>query len=99
MINKNLIENEHLSGIMNGVNRTFTTKHKFDKDHFQLHLNGLRLMEIQDYRIRESEGSRTGFDAVILRSHAPKGGKDYEEDGITYRTGDQLIANYLKGEV
>jgi hypothetical protein len=66
-----------LSGVVNGVNVTFTTPEKFLHAvpglSVRVHLNGQRLLRVDDYTIAESGGPGTGFDTVVLL-HAPVSG-------------------------
>ena len=74
-----------LAGAVNGVNLTFTTPEKFLHAvpglSARVHLNGQRLLRVDDYTLAESGGPGTGFDTVVLL-HAPV-------------TGDKVFADYF----
>jgi len=71
-------QGEDLIGVLDGVNRTFTTSDKFingihESNDFRILLrhNGRVLVESVDYYLVESGGSGTGYDTIIL-NFSPK---------------------------
>lgn len=56
------------SGVINGVNKTFTTSKNFIEGSIKVYYNGqrLRVGASNDYTVSESGGAGTGFDTIEL---------------------------------
>lgn len=67
------VSGEVPSGVIDGVNASFSTSTKFRPGSEKVYYNGERLQEgaINDYTIAESGGLGVGFDTIIL-AFAPK---------------------------
>lgn len=61
------------SGVIDGVNKTFTTWGYFQEGSIAVYYNGQRLRRgaSNDFTVGESGGSGTGFDTIVL-TFAPK---------------------------
>jgi hypothetical protein len=74
-----------LVGIMNGVNKTFTTLEYFVPDTIMVIRNGVRQHHLAtgDFSVYESGGFGTGYDMVIF------------ESGLEPILGEKLFADYV----
>lgn len=78
-----------LIGVKDGINRTFLVPDtsSLKRGDCSLVWNGLRLMPEEDYNIVDEK--------TIELKEAPYSGPNYIEEGIEYRSGDLVWAEYF----
>lgn len=72
-----LIVNEEATGLVNGINKVFTTGSIFAASSLEVHLNGLVLLEGNDYTILTSQSFEF--------TNAPTGGADPDVITVSYQ--------------